>query len=101
MENRLEIIKAVGNGEGPNHPLEGGVIVTEGVHAGSPVEDVNVEVGEGGVVVNLGFEEDEQVLRREGGFKAGFEEVGEVGGGDCGGGGERDGGKRSAGGGGG
>lgn len=43
--------------EGACHPLVGGVVVREGVKGGSPREEMEVEVGEGRVVVEFGFEE--------------------------------------------
>lgn len=54
--------------------------MAKGVDGGGPVEDMEVEVGEGGVVVELGFEEMEEGLGCERWvFYMGFEEVEEVG----------------------
>lgn len=58
----------MGGGEGAGHPLEGAVVVAEGVDGGGPGEDVEVEVGKGRVVVELGFKEAEEALGGEGGF---------------------------------
>lgn len=88
MEEREEVVEAVRGGEGSGHPLEGGVVVAEGVEGGGVAEDMEVEVGEFGVVVEVGFEEGEEVVGGEGGRgEVGLEEVGELG---LGGGGVRE-----------
>lgn len=77
MEEREEVVEAVRGGEGSGHPLEGGVVVAEGVEGGGVAEDMEVEVGEFGVVVEVGFEEGEEVVGGDGGRgEVGLEEVG-------------------------
>ena len=61
MEEGGKVGEAVRDGESASHPLESGVVVAKGVDGGGPVEDVEVEVGEGRVVVELGFEVVEEV----------------------------------------
>ena len=60
------------------HPFERGVVMAEGVDSGGPVKDVEVVVSEGRVVVELGFEEVEEVGGSEWLCEVGVEEVEEV-----------------------
>lgn len=60
--------------KGSNDPLESGVIVAEGVDRGGVIEDVEIEVGEFGVAVELGFEEVEELVGSEGGREVVVEE---------------------------
>lgn len=76
FEDGAESVEAVGDGEGSDHPFEGGVVVAEGIECGGVAEDVEVELGEIGVVMEAILEEGEEVLGCEGGFEVGFEEVG-------------------------
>ena len=62
------------DGEGSNDPLESGVIVAEGVDRGGVIEDVEIEVGEFGVAVELGFEQVEELVGSEGGREVVVEE---------------------------
>lgn len=55
VQEGAEVGEAVGESEGANHPFEGGVVVAVGINGGGPSEDVEVVVGETGVVVKLGF----------------------------------------------
>lgn len=50
--------------------------MAEGIECGGVAEDVEVELGEIGVVMEAILEEGEEVLGCEGGFEVGFEEVG-------------------------
>ena len=79
MEEGGKVGEAVRDGESASHPLESGVVVAKGVDGGGPVEDVEVEVGEGRVVVELGFEEVEEVGGSEGLGEVGGEVMEEVG----------------------
>ena len=72
MEEGGKVSEAVREGESASHPFESGVVVAKRVDGGGPVEDVKVKVSEGRVVVELGFEEVEEV--------GGSEGLGEVGG---------------------
>ena len=72
MEEGGKVNEAVREGESASHPFESGVVVAKRVDGGGPVEDVKVKVSEGRVVVELGFEEVEEV--------GGSEGLGEVGG---------------------
>lgn len=54
----MKIIETVGDGKSFDHPLVGGVVVAEGVDGGGPCEDVEVEVGKFGMVMELVLEED-------------------------------------------
>lgn len=74
VEERGELGEAVGDGESAGHPLEGGVVVAEGVDGGGPGEDVEVVVGEVWVVVELGFQEVEESFGSEGWLEVGLEE---------------------------
>lgn len=65
MEEGTELGEAMGGGEGAGHPVEGGVGVVEGVEGGGPGEEVEVELGEGGVVVELRFQEVEKSVWAE------------------------------------
>lgn len=58
MKERVKIIETVGDGKSFDHPLVGGVVVAEGVDGGGPCEDVEVEVGKFGMVMELVLEED-------------------------------------------
>lgn len=60
-EKRTQFDEAVSDCERAGHPFECGMVVAKGVDGGGPVEDMEVKVGEGGVVVELGFEEMEEV----------------------------------------
>lgn len=53
IKDGSEVVEAVGGGEVADHPLICGVVVAVGVDSSGPVEDGEVEVGEGGVVVEL------------------------------------------------
>lgn len=67
--------------------MESEVGVAEGVDGGGPGEDVEVVVGEGRVVVEVGFEEVEEGVWGEGRGEVGLQEVEEavvLGGGDWG-----------------
>ena len=44
-------------GECTDHPFVGGVVMAEGVEGGDVAEDVEVKVGELGVVVEVVFQE--------------------------------------------
>lgn len=57
IEDEAEGVEAMGDGEGADHPLEGGVVVAEGVERGGVVEDLEVKSGELGVVMEAGFKE--------------------------------------------
>ena len=72
MEEGGKVNEAVREGESASHPFESGVVVAKRVDGGGLVEDVKVKVSEGRVVVELGFEEVEEV--------GGSEGLGEVGG---------------------
>ena len=78
VEEGAKVVEAVGEGEGLCHPEEGGVGVAEGVDGGGPLEDVEVVVGEGGVVVELGLEEVEEGVGGEGRGEVGLEEMEEA-----------------------
>lgn len=75
MQEGAEVGEAVSDGEGASHPFEGGVVVAIGINGGGPIEDVEVIVGEIGVVVELGFEEAKEVLGSEGRVEMGLEEA--------------------------
>ena len=72
LEEGGKVSEAVREGESASHPFKSGVVVAKRVDGGGPVEDVKVKVSEGRVVVELGFEEVEEV--------GGSEGLGEVGG---------------------
>lgn len=55
----------MGYGKGADHPFIGGVVVAEGIEGGGVAEDVEVEVSKFGMVVELVFEEGEEVVRGE------------------------------------
>lgn len=79
MQKGVEVGEAVCDGKGASHPFKGGVVMAIRVDSGGPREDVEVIVGEIGVVVELGLEEVEKVLRCERGVEMVLEEVEEVG----------------------
>lgn len=74
LEEGGEVVEAIRDSEGPDHPLEGGVVVAEGVELGCPVKDVEVVEGEVGVMVELRLEEVEEGGGREGDAEVGGEE---------------------------
>lgn len=75
MQEGEDVIEAVGGGEGAGHPGIGGVVVAEAVNGSGPVEDMEVEMGEFGVVVELLLQEGEEGLRGERGVEMRFEEL--------------------------
>lgn len=79
MQKGVEVGEAFCDGKGASHPFKGGVVMAIRVDSGGPREDVEVIVGEIGVVVELGLEEVEKVLRCERGVEMVLEEVEEVG----------------------
>lgn len=56
----MKLRETVRGGEGADDEEERRVIMAEGVNSGGPSEDVEVVVGELGVVVEFGFEEVEE-----------------------------------------
>lgn len=63
------------NSKSTNDPFKSIVIVSKRVNRSCVVEDVEIEVGEFGVVVEFGFEEVEELVRSEGGCEMVVEEV--------------------------
>lgn len=60
IENGMKLRETVRGGEGADDEEERRVIMAEGVDSGGPSEDVEVVMGELGVVVEFGFEEVEE-----------------------------------------
>lgn len=69
LEEGEKVVEAVGGGEGADHPGIGGVVVAEAIEGGGPLEDMEIEMGESGVVVELLLEEGEEGLRSERGVE--------------------------------
>lgn len=63
------------NSKSTNDPFKCVMIVSKRINGGSVIEDVKIEVGESGVVLEFVFEEMEKLLGSEGGFKMIVEEV--------------------------
>jgi len=61
-EHRAEGIKAISNSKCPNHPLIDVMVMAIRVNGGSPLEDMEVKVGELRVVMELVLEKMEQNL---------------------------------------
>lgn len=62
------------NSKSTNNPFESIVIVSKRVDRSCVIEDVEIEVGEFGVVVEFGFEEVEELGGSEGGREMVVEE---------------------------
>lgn len=73
-----ELKETICGREGPGHPRKGRVIMAEGIYSGSPIEDMEIVVGEFGVKMKLGFEKMQETIRCEGKCEVGFEEMEEL-----------------------
>lgn len=71
MEDGLKAVEPIGDGSGADHPLKGGVVMAEGIKGGRVVEDVEIKVGEFGVVVEVVLKESEELVWGEGWFEVG------------------------------
>lgn len=65
-EEGVEVVEAMGGSKGAGHPTIGRVIVAKAVDGGRPTKDMEIKMGESGVMMELLLEEGEERLRGEG-----------------------------------